>query len=142
MNQNTKQCGLAVIVLLVIVFSSGLAIADSSYKNSTWASSLEGGTLKIQGPGYGSWGKNWITLNSGVSNYGEVGTSKGPVIIYQKGNSWYGIILRFDTGYKQNPRTFGQPTTIVRGGQYGAIIKSGQKCYDYSWNQLKPVSCP
>ena len=141
LKQMTKRCSYFIIVVLVIVFSGGFAIADSSYKNSRWASSLENGTLKIQGPGYGKWGKNWITLNSGVSNYSEIGTSQGPVIIYQKGNSWYGVILRFDTGFKQNPRSWGQPTSIVRGGRYGAIIKSGQKCFDYSWNQLKPVPC-
>ncbi len=132
---------MVVFLLVMMLIIPSLVMADAVYKNSRWASKLENGALKVQGSGYGKWGNNWITVNSGVTGYSEVGTSKGPVIIYQKGSTWHAVTLRFDTGYKLNPRNFSQITSIIRGGKYGAIIKSGQDCYDYSWSQLKSAPC-
>jgi hypothetical protein len=129
------------VLAVMVLFLSTLSFAGSSYKNSVWPSQLQNGVLKVRGPGYGSWGQSWVTVSSGVTSYREVGTSKGPVIVYRTGNSWHAVMLRFNTGHKQNGRSFSQPTSIVRGGQYGAILKSGNTCYDYSWNQLKTVPC-
>lgn len=131
-----------VLSLSIFIFASQPASANSSYKNSKWASSLSNGTLKVQGPGYGNWGKSWVTIDSGVKQYWEVGTSKGPVIVYTKGSkNWKVVQLHFSTGAKQNLRSFNQPVRIVRGGAYGAIIKVGNICYDYSWSQLKQIPC-
>ena len=127
-------------LMLVLVFAM-TSYADSRYKSSTWPSRLENGALKVRGPGYGSWGTGWVTVATGVSGYQEVGTSKGPVLVYQKGNQWSAVMLDFNTGAKSNSRNFNAATSIFRGGPYGAILKSGNKCYDFSWNQLKAVAC-
>lgn len=127
-------------VMLALFFAVS-SYADSRYGNSTWPSRLDNGALKVQGPGYGSWGTQWVTVATGVSGYQETGTSKGPVLVYQKGNQWTAVILDFNTGAKSNSRNFSTATSIFRGGQYGAILKSGNKCYDFSWNQIKEVAC-
>jgi len=137
-----KMTTVVILSLFVFIIGSQSASANSSYKNSTWASSLSNGTLKVQGPGYGNWGKDWVTIDSGVQKYWEVGTSKGPVIIYTKAQSdWKLLQLNFSTGAKQNVKSFNQPVSIVRGGQYGAIVQVGNICYDYSWEQLNKVQC-
>jgi hypothetical protein len=82
-----------------------------------------------------------VTVATGVSGYQEVGTSKGPVIVYQRGSQWTAVMLDFNTGQKSNSRNFSAATSIFRGGPYGAILKSGNKCYDFSWNQLKAAAC-
>lgn len=135
------------IVLISIItvgfMSSVESSADSSFKRSRWASQLQGGVLKVQGPGYGSWGKSWVVVASGVKKgYREVGTSKGPVLVYSKGpRSWHVVQLRFNTGARMNPRNFSQPVAIIRGGRYGVLIRVGKSCYDYSWKQLRPLNC-
>jgi len=115
--------------------------ADSRFKKSHWPSRIEGGALKVQGPGYGSWGTRWVTVDSGVTSYTEVGTSMGPVLVYAKGSSSSVVQLRFDTGMVQNRRSFRVATSIIRGGQYGALIRAGTTCYDYSWQQLRAIDC-
>lgn len=132
----------AVFLLCICALHVQPSSANSSYKNSVWASSLSSGALKIQGPGYGTWGRNWVTIDSGVQQYWEVGTSKGPVVVYKKTPTHWSVVqLNFSTGAKQNSKNFNQPVNIVRGGEYGAIIKVGNQCYDYSWEQMKSVQC-
>nr|WP_320010296.1 hypothetical protein [uncultured Desulfobulbus sp.] len=137
-----KTVSMALLLLAFVLMSAQNGEATSSYKKSVWASSLSGGVLKVQGPGYGSWGKNWVTVDSGVQQYREVGTSKGPVVVYQKSASQWSVVqLNFSTGAKQNKRNFSQPVGIVRGGAYGAIIQVGNQCYDYSWEKMVPAAC-
>ncbi len=136
-----KTTILVFTALLIMLFFSTSLYADSSYKKSVWPSQLQNGTLKVRGPGYGSWGTQWITVDTGVSGYQEVGTSKGPVLLYNKGKQWRVIMMDFNTGAKSNASTFNAPTTIFRGGVYGAILKSGSQCYDFSWNQLNQTAC-
>lgn len=116
--------------------------AGSSYKRSTWASQVQRGVLKVQGSGHGSWGKSWVTVAHGVKSYSEVGTSLGPVLVYSTSpRLWHVVQLRFNTGARMNPRSFTTPVTIIRGGRYGALLRVGKVCYDYSWQQLRTIDC-
>ncbi len=125
----------------VTLLSIGLARADSSFKRSTWPSRLVKGKLEVRGPGYGGWAKRWVTVDTGVKRYLEVGTTKGPVVVYVKGKAWRGAMLRFNTGAIYNRRSFNKPATIIRPGRYGVLLKVGADCYDYSWNQLRKIDC-
>ncbi len=142
--ENDMKKMLAVLTLmLTLMFLAAVpaALADSRHGNSAWPSRLVNGTLSVRGPGYGPWGANWITVDSGVKSYQEAGTSKGPVIIYNKGNAWTVVQLQFNTGQKGRAQTLSQPISLVRAGEYGAIVKSGNACYDYSWDQFKAAPC-
>ncbi|MCK5798678.1 MAG: hypothetical protein KAI47_15905 [Deltaproteobacteria bacterium] len=136
---------LALTLALTFVLSSAHpAQADSVYKRSRWATKLVKGKLLAQGPGYGAWGKRWVTVDTQVIAYREVGTSKGPVLVYVKGKKskhWYAVQLMWSTGARQNKRGFSKPTVILRGGRFGALLRVGKQCYDYAWNHLRQIDC-
>jgi len=115
--------------------------ASITYKRIVWIARLARGKLEVQGAGQGSWGRSWKHVDSNVHDFQGVGTDKGPVLIYASGNRWHITQLHWASGAPQNRRSFGQKIFVVRGGQYGVIIKVGQTCYDYSWNALKEIDC-
>lgn len=132
----------ATLTGLMILGLTTSAIADSNYGNSKWPSKLDRGVLKVRGAGYGSWGKNWITVATNVVAFKEQGTSKGPVLIFvDKYKRWKVLQLHFSTGARKNVRHFRQPVSFVRKGRYGVLLKVGRNCYDHSWGGLRRVGC-
>ncbi|MBW2735863.1 MAG: hypothetical protein JRH20_26045 [Deltaproteobacteria bacterium] len=126
----------------LLLLTTQPAQADAVYKRSRWASRLVKASLQVQGTGFGSWGKRWITVATGVKSYREVGTSKGPVLIYTKGKRrWHVVQLHFNTGARLNQRNFSKPVTLMRRGRFGALIQVGKVCYDYSWRTLRKMDC-
>lgn len=137
-----KRIAITAAALATLTLCISPIRADSSYKKSRWPSKIEQGALKVQGSGYGGWGTRWVTVDSGVASYGEVGTSHGPVLVYSKGpKAWFAVQLQFNTGAVQNRRNFSTPVSIIRGGRFGALLKAGTACYDYSWKQLRTIDC-
>ncbi len=121
-----------------------VAIREFTYLNSIWPARLQKGRLEVRGAG-GSSGKwresEWITVASGVTEFDGDGTSKGPVVIYRTGKKWHIVMIEQDSGKISNHRSFDEPVEIIRTGQYGAVIQSGDQCYDYSWNKLQKINC-
>lgn len=112
-----------------------------TYKKIVWTARLQRAKLEVQGAGQGSWGRSWKPMGSNVYDFQGVGTDQGPVLIYASGNRWHITQLHWASGAPQNRRSFDQKIFVVRGGQYGVVIKVGQTCYDYSWNALKEIDC-
>ena len=77
-----------------------------------------------------------------MTSYAEVETANGLVMIYARGDrDWRVVTLDPTTGERSNERSFKQPVSVVLGGDYGAYIQVGQRCFDYSWDMLRPVQC-
>lgn len=111
---------------------------------SKWPTRLQDGKLDVRGAEARKfkWSDNWITVDTGVINFWGTGTDLGPVVIYTKGpKQWYILTLNYASGAKENEMSFTEPITIIRSGTWGAFIKVGDKCYEYSRNPLRAVDC-
>ena len=101
--------------------------------------------LQVQGAGTGKWGSEWSAVGSGapaIVSWNGIGTGRGPVVVYQRSNNvWTVVLVDYNSGALENIRHFNQRITPMSGGEYGATIRSGNKCYDYSWDHLKEISC-
>ena len=116
----------------------------ASSLGSIWPARLQEGKLEVRGAEAGKfeWSDNWITVDTGVINFWGTGTDQGPIVIYTKGpKKWYILTLNYASGAKENERSFTEPITIIKGGTWGAFIKVGDKCYEYSRNPLRAVHC-
>jgi len=115
-----------------------------TYNRYNWPARLANGKLAIQGAeaNHWKWKNNWKTVASGVSDFWGIGTNQGPIVIYQRGNRYYITHMHYYDGKKTNSREFSKPVYIIRGGQYGAYLVSGNKCYNYSWGKCKKIACP
>jgi len=49
--------------------------------------------------------------------------------------------LNYASGAKENEINFTEPITLIKGGPWGAYIKVGDKCYEYSRSPLRAVDC-
>ena len=111
---------------------------------SKWPARLQDGKLEVRGAEAGKfkWSDNWITVDTGVTSFLGTGTDQGPIVIYTKGqNLWYILTLNYASGAKENEKSFTEPISIIKGGTWGAYIKVGNKCYEYSRNPLRAVDC-
>ncbi|MCG2810966.1 MAG: DNRLRE domain-containing protein [Candidatus Aminicenantes bacterium] len=107
-----------------------------------WPVSFVNGTLKVQGAGRPTWGTDWVGVDTEIKGYRGEGTGAGPVVIYTKDNkSWTVVTLNHNTGGKGNIRRFDTRVSIMKAGDYGATLRAGGACYDYSWNHLKEIDC-
>lgn len=107
-----------------------------------WPVSFVNGTLKVQGAGRPTWGTDWVGVDTGIKSYRGEGTGAGPVVIYTKDNkSWTVVTLNHDTGGKGNVRGFDTRVSIMKAGDFGATLRVGGACYDYSWNHLEEIDC-
>ncbi len=115
------------------------------WERMVWPVRLEDGRLDIRGPGKRGtcdykWESEWITVAEGVREYAGVGAGQGPVLAYRAGGrEWRLLMLYFADGSRQNELTFDEPVTLVRGGDFGAVVKIGNRFYDYSWKRLQEV---
>mgnify|MGYP001113221385 CR=1 FL=1 len=96
---------------------------------------IDNPTMDHRGPDFGLFGKALLEKTRHVFK------TQGPVVIYQQGKAWRGAMLRFNTGAVYNRRSFAKAPTIIRAGRYGVLLRVGASCYDYSWNQLRPIDC-
>ena len=111
---------------------------------SKWPARLQDGKLEVRGAEEGrfKWSDNWITVDTGVTSFLGTGTDLGPIVIYTKGlNKWYILTLNHMSGAKENEEIFTEPISIVKGLTWGAVIKVGDKCYEYSRKPLTAVNC-
>jgi len=117
-----------------------------SWRSVVWPVRLHNGAiLQVKGAGTGKWGSEWRAVasgNPGIVSWNGIGTGRGPVIVYQRTNNvWTLVLVDYATGALRNIHNFNQRVTPMSGGEYGATIRSGDKCYDYSWNHLTEISC-
>ena len=116
-----------------------------AWERMVWPVRLQDGRLDVGGPGkHGTsiyrWESQWITVAEGVREYAGVGAGQGPVLAYTTGDrKWVLLMLYFADGSRQNELTFNEPITIVSGGNFGAVVKVANHCYDYSWRQFQEV---
>lgn len=111
---------------------------------SKWPARFQEGKLEVRGAEAGKfkWSDNWITVDTGVINFWGTGTDLGPVVIYTKGpKKWHILTLNYASGAKENEKNFTEPITLIKGGTWGAYIKVGEKCYEYSRSPLRAVDC-
>jgi len=111
---------------------------------SKWPVRLQEGKLEVRGAEAGKfkWSDNWITVDTGVINFSGTGTDLGPVVIYTKGpKKWHILTLNYASGAKENEKNFTESITLIKGGTWGAYIKVGDKCYEYSRSPLRAVDC-
>ncbi len=107
-----------------------------------WPVSFVNGILKVQGAGKPKWGTEWTVVDMGVKSYRGKGTGAGPVVTYTKDNKrWTVVTLNHNTGSKGNDRGFDARVSIMTVGKFGATLRVGSTCYDYSWKHLKIISC-
>jgi hypothetical protein len=125
------------ITITITIMLPTVVVADSSFRTEGWPVLLDRGNLMVRG----HWNR-WTVMDHHVTCYSEVETANGLVMIYARGpHDWRVVTLNPVTGQQSNERSFKQPVTIVRGGDYGAYIQVGPRCYDYSWDMLRPVEC-
>jgi hypothetical protein len=125
------------VVLAVAILLPAVVGADNSFRAEGWPSLLDHGKLMVRG----DWNR-WVVLDQHVTSYSEVETENGLVMIYARGpHDWRAVTLDPRTGKQSNERSFKQPVYVVRGGDFGAYIQVGPRCYDYSWDMLRPVAC-
>lgn len=111
---------------------------------SIWPARLQEGKLDVRGAEAGKfkWSDSWITVGTGVTNFWGIGTDQGPVVIYTKGpKEWCILTLNYASGTQENVMNFTEPVKLIKGGTWGAYIKVGEKCYEYSRSPLRAVDC-
>ena len=120
------------------------AVEMIAYRSTEWPVRLNNGKLEVAGArgSTTSWKEGqWEQVDTEVTNFSGKGTSKGPVIIYQKSNTRHVVMMDWASGAIKNPRRFSEQVTFKKAGKFGVILQVGDKCYDYSWNDLKEVWC-
>ena len=115
-----------------------------NYHNSSWIVRLKNGKLEVSGDQNNQrrWSaKEWKQLGTHVDSFIGVGTGTGPLVIYRKihnphkNSTWTAVLLNYNTGSKIKEITKNKTITIVGDGKkFGAFIKVGGKCYDFSSN--------
>ncbi len=58
-----------------------------------WPVEFKDGLLRVRGAGGNAWGKKWITIASGISQYRGRGTGAGPVVVYTKDRKKWIVVL-------------------------------------------------
>ncbi len=111
-----------------------------TYHDSNWPVRLKDGKLEVAGDQSHprTWSaSHWITLGTHVDSFTGVGTGQGPLLVFRKRNTWTAILLQYNTGSPIKKITENKTITISGNGrQFGAIIRVGGRCYDFSSNNL------
>ncbi|MDP8219024.1 MAG: hypothetical protein P9M03_09900 [Candidatus Theseobacter exili] len=68
-----------------------------SWRSVVWPVRLHNGSiLQVQGAGRGKWGSEWSAVgsgNPGIVSWNGIGTGRGPVIVYQRTNNVWTLVL-------------------------------------------------
>jgi hypothetical protein len=118
------------------------------YKSAIWAARLRNGSLQVAGEqnNQEAWQKDdWKTIETHVDFFTGTGTGQGPLVIYKKRQRWTAILLDRANGRAIKKVSLNEKITLSGGGKrFGATIKVGGRCYDFSSNhqiQTPEVDC-
>jgi len=106
------------------------------YKSAIWAARLRNGSLQIAGEQNNreAWQKDdWKTIETHVNSFTGVGTGQGPLVVYNKQGRWTAILLDRMSGHIIKKVSTSKKIILPGSGRrFGATIRVGNKCYDFS----------